>query len=137
MFTANREDYLRGLYILKEEKGEIKSTDLAHYLNVSKPSVSEMMQELNKEGLILCKKYSKIRFTQKGREIAEKLTSKHRIIETFLKKLLKIDSTSIHQEAHRLEHAFSDESIEKLRTILGYPKKDPHGKPIPSSILKL
>ena len=131
MFTANKEDYLRGLYILEEEKGEIKSIDLAHYLNVSKPSVSEMVQELDKEGLITHKKYSKLKFTPKGRKIAQKLTSKHRLIELFLKKILKISSKHVHQEAHRLEHAFSDESMDKLRKMLGNPKKDPHGKPIP------
>ena len=131
MYTANKEDYLRGLYILEEENGEIKSIDLAHYLNVSKPSVSGMVQELNKEGLISYKKYSKLNFTPKGREIAKKLTSKHRLIELFLKNILKIDSKNIHNEAHRLEHAFSDESIAKLRKLLGNPKKDPHGKLIP------
>ena len=131
MFTANKEDYLRGLYILEEEKGQIKSIDLAHYLNVSKPSVSEMVRELNKEGLVSYKKYSKLKFTQKGRRIAQKLTSKHRLIEIFLKNMLKINSKNIHQEAHRLEHAFSDESIFKMRKLLGNPKKDPHGKPIP------
>ena len=131
MFTANREDYLRGLYILEEEKGEIKSIDLAHYLNISKPSVTEMVQELNKEGMVSYKKYSKIKFTTKGKKIAEKLTSKHRLIELFLKNILKINSKNVHLEAHRLEHAFSDESIARLRKILGNPKKDPHGKPIP------
>ena len=131
MFTANKEDYLRGLYILEEEKGEIKSIDLAHYLNVSKPSVSEMVQELNKEGLVSYKKYSRLKFTSKGKKIAQKLTSKHRLIELFLKNILKIDSKNVHQEAHRLEHAFSDQSISKIRKLLGNPKKDPHGKPIP------
>ena len=131
MFTANREDYLRGLYILEEEKGKIKSIDLAHYLNVSKPSVSEMIRELNREGLIDYKKYSKLRFTSKGRKIAKKLTSKHRLIESFLRNMLKISPKNVHQEAHRLEHAFSDESIFKMRKLLGNPKKDPHGKPIP------
>ena len=131
MFTANREDYLRGIFILEEEKGEIKSIDLAHYLKVSKPSVSEMVQELNREGLVSHKKYSKLRFTPKGRRIAQKLTSKHRLIEIFLKNILKIESKNVHQEAHRLEHAFSDESINKLKKLLGNPKKDPHGKPIP------
>ncbi len=131
MFTRNREDYLRGLYILEEEKGEIKSVDLANYLKVSKPSISEMMQNLDKDGLVEYRKYSELRFTPRGRRIAEKLTSKHRIIEMFLKKILNADSKKIHEEAHRLEHAFSDESIEKIRRLLGNPKSDPHGKPIP------
>ena len=131
MFTTNKEDYLRGLYILQEEKSEIKSIDLAHYLNVSKPSVSEMVQELNREGLVDYRRYSKLKFTSKGKKIARKLTSKHRLIEIFLKNILKIESKNVHREAHRLEHAFSDESINKLKKLLGNPKKDPHGKPIP------
>ena len=131
MFTASKEDYLRGLYILEEEKGQIKSIDLAHYLNVSKPSVSEMVKELNREGLISHKIYSSLNFTPKGRKIAKKLTSKHRLIELFLKNVLKIASKNIHQEAHRLEHAFSDDSINRIKKLLGNPKKDPHGKPIP------
>jgi len=131
MFTANREDYLRALYILDEEKHELKSIDVANYLHVSKPSVSGMVKELNKEGLVSYKKYSKLKFTPKGRKIAEKLTLKHRLIELFLNNILRINAKNIHQEAHRLEHAFSDESISKIRKLLGNPKKDPHGKPIP------
>ena len=131
MITRNREDYLRAMYILKEEKKEVKSIDLAKYLNVSKPSVSEMVGELKKDGLISYRRYSKLGFTPKGHKIAQNLTSKHRIIELFLKNILKISSASIHEEAHRLEHAFSDESIGKLKKLLGNPKKDPHGKPIP------
>ena len=90
-----------------------------------------MVKALSKEGLVRHKRYSSLNFTSKGRKIAEKLTSKHRIIESFLKNVLKLDSKNIHQEAHRLEHAFSDSSIGKIRKLLGNPKKDPHGKPIP------
>ena len=132
MITANREDYLRALYLLEEQNKELKSIELANYLNISKPSVSEMIRELNREGLVNYKKYSSLSFTPKGRSMAKKITSKHRIIELFLKNL-KVKSAKIHEEAHRLEHAFSDESIEKLRIFLGNPKKDPHGKPIPNS----
>ncbi|MEK6943554.1 MAG: metal-dependent transcriptional regulator [Nanoarchaeota archaeon] len=131
MSTTNREDYLRAIYILEEEKHEIKSTDLARYLNISKPSVTEMVQELDKEGLVSYKKYSPLKFTPKGRKAAANLTVKHRVIELFLKKILKINKKKIHNEAHRLEHAFSDESISRLKKILGNPKTDPHGKPIP------
>ena len=131
MESASKEDYLRGIYHLMEENQDVKSVELADYLNVTKPSVSEMLHELNKEGLIEHKKYSKLKFTPQGKKIAQNLTSKHRIIEIFLKNILKIDSKNIHEEAHRLEHAFSDEATDKLRRFLGNPKKDPHGKPIP------
>ena len=131
MESASREDYLRAVYHLMEENNEVRSVDLADYLNVTKPSVSEMLKELSKEGLIEYKKYSKVKLTGKGHKIARNLTSKHRIIERFLKDMLKINKKKVHDEAHRLEHAFSDDSIGKLRKLLGNPKQDPHGKPIP------
>jgi DtxR family transcriptional regulator, Mn-dependent transcriptional regulator len=135
MHSANREDYLRGIYHLIEDEGECRSVDLADYLNVTKPSVSQMLQSLDKEGLIEYKKYSSFKFTSKGILIAKKLTYKHRIIESFLMDVLKINSENVHDEAHRLEHAFSDESISKLSKLLGNPKIDPHGKPIPKVAL--
>ena len=131
MKSASKEDYLRGIYHLMEDNKEVKSVELADYLNITKPSVSQMLQELDKGGMIEYKRYSRLKFTDKGRKIAEKVTFKHRIIETFLKSMLKINSTEIHEEAHRLEHAFSDKSINRLRKMLGNPKLDPHGKPIP------
>ena len=131
MESASREDYLRAVYHLMEENKEVRSVEVADYLNVTKPSVSEMLKGLSKEGLIQYKKYSKVKLTGKGHKIARNLTSKHRIIESFLKNMLKINEKSVHEEAHRLEHAFSDDSIGKLRKLLGNPKQDPHGKPIP------
>lgn len=132
MVSMNQEDYLRAMYHLNEELGEVKSIDLAEYLAVSKPSVSEMVQQLNSEGLVHYQPYAKLQFTQRGKRIAQKLTAKHRLIELFLKKVLKLNPKHIHQEAHRLEHAFSDESISKIRKLLGNPHRDPHGKPIPT-----
>jgi DtxR family Mn-dependent transcriptional regulator len=131
MFTTSKEDYLRAIHHLMEENSEVKSVQVADYLNVTKPSVSEMLKSLDKEGMISYKRYSSINFTRKGLEKASNLTARHRIIETFLKKTLKIPEEKIHEEAHRLEHAFSDESILKIRKLLGNPKTDPHGKPIP------
>lgn len=131
MESANKEDYLRAVYHIMEENNEVRSVEVADYLNVTKPSVSEMLKGLSKERLIQYKKYSKVKLTGKGHKIARNLTSKHRIIERFLKDMLKINKKKVHDEAHRLEHAFSDESINRLRKILGNPKYDPHGKPIP------
>lgn len=131
MVTAPKEDYLRGLYVLEEEKGTMALTDLAQYLHLAKPSVSEMLKELQREGFVSAPRYAKIQFTAKGKKMAQKLTAKHRLIEFFLERRLGINRKHVHEEAHRLEHAFSDESIAKLRTLLGNPLHDPHGKPIP------
>ena len=131
MESISREDYLRAMYHLIEENEEVKSVEVADYLGVSKPSVSEMLKNLDADGLIQYKKYSKINLTKNGFKAAKNLTARHRIIEAFLKDMLKINPQKIHEEAHRLEHAFSDESIGKMGKILGNPRKDPHGKPIP------
>lgn len=132
MVSQTREDYLRAFYVLEERTGQIRSTEAADYLQVSKPTVSEMVKLLAQEGLITAEPYAPLRFTAKGRKLAQKLTSKHRIIELFLQDTLKIHHRNIHEEAHRLEHAFSDESVRKLQKLLGHPREDPHGRPIPS-----
>jgi len=133
MESISREDYLRAIYHLLEEEHEVKSVEVASYLDVSKPSVSEMLKKLDKGGFISYKKYSKINLTKKGLNIAKNLTFRHRIVETFLKDVLQLSHEKIHNEAHKLEHAFSDESIERMGKLLGNPKKDPHGKPIPGN----
>ena len=76
-------------------------------------------------------KYGKIHFTKKGKNLAKNITFKHRVIEVFLHDMLQISKSKIHNEAHKLEHAFSNESITKLSELLGNPETDPHGKPIP------
>lgn len=131
MESVSKEDYLRVIYHLMEKKQDVKSVEVADYLNITKPSVSEMLKNLDTDGLIQYKKYSKIKMTKKGFNAAQNLTARHRIIETFLKDTLKLNPYKIHDEAHKLEHAFSDESIEKMRKFLKNPKTDPHGKPIP------
>lgn len=132
MNSASKEDYLRAIYHLMEEKPRIKSVEIADYLNITKPSVSEMLKNMGKEGIIKHRKYSEIKLTKKGLNWARNLTARHRIIETFLEQKLRINPKKIHEEAHRLEHAFSDDSIEKIRKMLHNPRTDPHGKPIPS-----
>ncbi len=131
MQNIHKEDYLRAMYHLAEENQEIKSVDVASYLGVSKASVSEMLKSLDSLGFLEYRRYARIQLTKKGREAAQNLTARHRIIETFLRDMLKISERKIHDEAHNLEHAFSDESILRLNRLLGNPRLDPHGKPIP------
>ena len=130
-FGIHKEDYLRELYVI-EEKGEIPSvTEIAWRLGVSKPSVSQMMRSLSKEGLVRFDKYGEIKLKYKGKKIGRDLTAKHRVIETFLNEFLKLDLKEIHEEAHKLEHDIGQKTFEKLKELLGNPKTDPHGKEIP------
>jgi len=131
MLSQNKEDYLRALYVLHEERSSIHSVDVANYLSISKPSVSTMVRQLDRDGFVEVKPYAPIKFTRRGEEYAKRLTAKHRIIESFLKNVLGMPDKNLHEEAHRLEHAFSEESIRKIRKLLKNPAVDPHGKPIP------
>ncbi|MFW9854373.1 MAG: metal-dependent transcriptional regulator [Candidatus Thorarchaeota archaeon] len=132
MVTWTQEDYLRAIYRLTEESDrEIKIKDLVNYLNLAKSTVSERVADLVKRNLVQKSHYSPLALTQKGLEIGAKLTLKHRIIEVFLHEFLGLDLDSVHEEAHRLEHAFSDKVIEQLRTKLDDPLHCPHGRPFP------
>lgn len=133
-----KENYLRTIYELQEhDKAGVKSVDIAHKLNISKASVSEMLRKLAKLGLIKIKPYSKIFLTSQGRKVAGGLFDKHFIIKSFMKKILKYNEERAREEAHKLEHAFSHESVELLNNIIeGKYAEETYRmiKPIPSYI---
>ncbi len=130
--TSTKEDYLRAIFILSDKnKGKVGTTQIAKYLNLSKSTVSERLKELMKQKLIEPSFYSSIKLTPAGKKTGQKLTYKHRLIEVFLHQVLKIPKNKVHNEAHKLEHAFSDEVIKKLSNFLGNPQHDPHGVLIP------
>lgn len=117
------EDYLRIIYLVYEEQKDksvgIRSVDVSRKLNVSKPTVSEMMKKLAKLGYVKVSPYSNIFLTAKGMNKAKKLSYNFKIVEIFLTRLLGYkDPEKIDEEAHMLEHAFSSESILRLDTFL-------------------
>lgn len=127
--TSTREDYLRAIYSLGQG-AEVKPVAISKYLKLAKQTVTERLQELSRSNLVNYKRYGSASLTNEGLKIAKRLTFKHRVIESFLYTLLKQPKSKIHEEAHRLEHAFSDESIKALHNLLGKPKSDPHGSKI-------
>lgn len=131
----SEEDYLRIMYSIYEKQQDkklgIKAVDIANILKISKAGVCQMMKKLSKKKFVKIKPYSKIYFTKKGLEEARKITHTHMIIEVFLKDILDYDLKKVHKEAHKLEHAFSSESIKRLDKFLGNPKISPYGEIIP------
>ena len=127
------EDYLLAIYRIYEIQGfngPIKSVDIAKSLKISKPSVSAILRKLSSKGYLKLKRYSPIQLTEKGIREGKRVTHNHRLIEYFLKESLKIDVKKIHEEAHALEHSFSQNTIKKLDNFLGNPKISPTGKRI-------
>lgn len=128
--TPTREDYVRAVYSLQEQGLAVRIIDISRYLGLARSTVSERISDLNRARLIKTDRSGGITLTSEGQKLAEKLTYKHRLIEVFLHDVLGINPENVHGEAHKLEHAFSDEVITRLAKFLGNPKTDPHGKSI-------
>ena len=106
---------------------------VADMLLVKPPTVLAMFRQLKKFGLISYNKREGAKLTAAGRGEAEQLIRKHRLIETFLRRVLKIEEPLLHNEAEKLEHVISDQLIMKIDEFLNYPSTDPHGSIIPLS----
>jgi len=134
--TTSKEDYLKAIWNLSERRAEGKSeagtNDLSALLGVSPPAVSKMLKQMERQLLVAHTPYYGVRLTEKGRAVALHIVRRHRLLELFLSKILGYDSHLVHDEAERLEHHISDEFEQKIDALLGFPKKCPHGSPIPS-----
>lgn len=132
LLTASVENYLKTIYAISERGAPATITGLAARLRVSVPSVSGMIRRLAAQGMLSHKPYRGIRLTQAGRQSALSILRRHRVIETYLAEVLGYSWDRIHDEAERLEHASSDELVERMAERLGWPSADPHGSPIPA-----
>ena len=130
--TPKNEDYLKIIFELGGKSNKVSNKQIALSLNVAAGSVTEMVNKLSKEGLILHAPYSGISLTSQGVEVAEALIRRHRIWETFLVEKLGYKLADVHKDAEVLEHSVSEELIDRLEGFLGYPKRCPHGGVIPS-----
>jgi DtxR family Mn-dependent transcriptional regulator len=123
---------LKVIYHLSSEGGFATTSDIASMLAVAPPSVSGMTKRLSEAGLIEHVPYRGVQLTHQGRRAALRMIRRHRILEVYLTQFLNYDWDNVHEEAERLEHAVSDELIERMAQALGDPHYDPHGAPIPT-----
>jgi DtxR family Mn-dependent transcriptional regulator len=138
MATIAVENYLKHLLLLSDGIHELVSMGaLAGALEVVPGTVTTMVKALADEGLVEHQPRHGVRLTGEGRRVALNVLRKHRLVETFLVNVLKMDWAKVHDEAEQLEHAISDEVLDRLDALLGHPATDPHGDPIPSRQGKL
>ncbi len=130
--TRSVEDYLKVIYHLSSQGGFATTSDIAAMLEVAPPSVSGMVKRLSETGLIEHVPYRGVQLTHQGRRAALKMIRRHRILELYLTQQLGYDWGGVHDEAEQLEHAVSDDLIERMAGALGNPQYDPHGAPIPT-----
>lgn len=130
--TRSAEDYLKAIYTLSG--GSPASTNqIAQRLELAPASVSGMIRRLSDQGLLDHEPYRGVVLTESGRQVALRMLRRHRLIEAYLVAFLGYRWDNVHEEAERLEHAVSDDLVERLAEALGNPRFDPHGDPIPDS----
>lgn len=129
--SFTEENYLKAIYKLSEGNELVTTTDIATVLNIRSATVTDMLKKLAAKKLIRYERYKGLYLTDKGRAIGVRIIRKHRLWELFLVKQMKFRWDEVHEIAEQLEHIQSDELINRLDEILGYPKSDPHGDPIP------
>ncbi|GAA3038588.1 manganese-binding transcriptional regulator MntR [Gordonia defluvii] len=131
--TSVAQDYLKVIWTAREW-GDVKVTTsmIADKLDISPSTASEGIRKLAQQGLLEHQKYGAITLTEEGRRAAVGMVRRHRLLETYLVSQLGFSWDEVHDEAEVLEHAVSDRLVERIDAKLGYPRRDPHGDPIPS-----
>ena len=138
MASSTVENYLKHILLLSEGSGGLVSMgSLAAALSVVPGTATTMVKALADGGLVDHQLRQGVRLTEAGRRVALSVLRKHRLVETFLVNVLKMDWSAVHAEAEQLEHAISDQVLDRLDALLGHPVTDPHGDPIPSRQGKL
>src|SRR6188474_2024651 len=129
--TVAEEEYLQTIFWLHEAGLPMTGANVARAMQLSAPTVHEMVGRLVKDGYITRAADKSISFTEDGLEQAQQVVRRHRLIERFLTDVLKIPWDDVHEEAERLEHAMSPVLEARMMAAIGDAKTCPHGHPIP------
>ena len=132
MPTSNIEDYLKQIYKLQSTDKRVSTSSLAGRLSIAPASVTDMVKKLSEQGFLRHTPYRGVELTEKGRKHALRIVRRHRLWEVLLVELLGFPWDEIDREAERLEHSTSEQLERKIDEVLGHPKTDPHGDPIPT-----
>ena len=128
--TAAEEEYLQTIFWLEEAGLPITAANIARAMQLSAPTVHEMVGRLETDGYVKRAADKSLSFTASGRDHASQIVRRHRLIERFLTDVLKIPWDEVHEEAERLEHAMSPTLEERMLAAIGDAKTCPHGHPI-------
>lgn len=129
--TRSQEDYLKALYFLAPGRQPVATSTLAARLGVSAPSVTNMLVRLAEQRFVAYTPRGGARLTASGRRRALEMVRRHRILETFLVRVLGLDWSEVHEDAEVLEHHISGRVLVAIDRLVGHPTVDPHGHPIP------
>ena len=114
MISKSLEEYLKTIYILKKQNGNIRVTDIAQKMNCTKPSVNKAINNLKNNKLVNYESYGSIELTEEGENLAKKILEAYDIVYLFLKEVLNLDKEEAEKEAEKIKLSIKDETINKL-----------------------
>ncbi len=131
--TPVAQDYVKVIWSATEwGEPPITTKGLAARFDTTQANVSDTMRRLAAQGLVDYEPYKPVTLTALGTHLAVAMVRRHRLIETFLARVVGYGWDEVHEEAERLEHAASDDFLDRIDELLGHPGFDPHGDPIPT-----
>lgn len=131
MNSLTEENYLKALLHLSHESGDVNIKDMSKHLDIKMPSVTSMMKKMSEKGLVHYDSYKPVRLTDVGEKEAALIIRKHRLTEMFLVEKMGFRWDEVHHIAEQIEHVKAPAFFQKMDELLGFPKFDPHGSPIP------
>ena len=114
MISKAQEEYLKTMYVLKKQSGNIRVTDIADKMNCTKPSVNKALNNLKKNHLVNYETYGPIELTEEGENLAKKILEAYDIIYLFLKDVLDLKEEDAQSEAEKIKTTITDDTINKL-----------------------
>jgi Mn-dependent DtxR family transcriptional regulator len=123
MPTPSMEDYIEQIYILIEEKGYARVSDIAEALSVHPSSVTKMVQKLDKDEYLVYEKYRGLVLTPKGKKIGKRLVYRHELLEQFMR-LIGVDEENIYRDVEGIEHHLSWNAIDRIGDLVQYFEED-------------
>ncbi|MED1205361.1 transcriptional regulator MntR [Heyndrickxia acidicola] len=124
MPTPSMEDYIEQIYLLIENKGYARVSDIAEALSVHPSSVTKMVQKLDKDDYLVYEKYRGLVLTSKGKKVGKRLVDRHDLLEQFLN-MIGVAEENIYQDVEGIEHHLSWNSIDRIGDLLQFFEENP------------
>ena len=124
MPTPSMEDHIEQIYLLIEQKGYARVSDIAEALSVLPSSVTKMVQKLNKDGFFIYEKYRVLTLTAKGMKLGKRLVKRHELLEDFLR-IIGVKEENIYNDVEGIEHHLSWNSIDRIADLVLFLEENP------------
>ena len=121
--SSNMEDYLEAIVMLEKQNSIVRVRDISKHLNVTYPSVTDALATLSANGLVKHEKYGHVELSAKGKKLAQELQRRHNMVTKFLTTILGVDNKIAEQDACKIEHVLSKETVTKLTKFMNKGKE--------------